>query len=242
MNENEKFIEDQLKDDKTYKILEKKHQEKKAERESDDGLSYTLKKMLLYVGFIGAIISALAYLIITIVMVAGVSADIALQNQILFSILGALSGLLISFLLRNQGIIYAKQNKEAQEVMKEYRNQINKTKPLNKLHTIAWYMFWATIRDIFLKGLTVAVSTWFILYIFIEGSGEWGLIGLAVANIFMFAGFGLVGLATVYDKYLEEHIPVIKERIQKLKEQREQKEQKEKNDSQPMKLDNIIKS
>jgi hypothetical protein len=50
------------------------------------------------------------------------------------------------------------------------------------------------------------------------------LIGLAIANILMFAGFGLVGLATVYDKYLEEHIPVIKERIEQLKKINKNKE------------------
>jgi hypothetical protein len=43
----------------------------------------------------------------------------------------------------------------------------------------------------------------------------------------MFTGFGLVGLATVYDKYLEEHIPVIRERIELLKKINE-KNQKEK--------------
>jgi hypothetical protein len=129
--------------------------------------------------------------------------------------------------LRYQGIIYAKQNSEAKEIMKEYRQQVNKTKPLKKLHTISWYILWATIRDIFMKGVTIAVSTWFVLYIFIEGSGNWSLIGLAIANIFMFTGFGLVGLATVYDKYLEEHIPVIRERIELLKKINE-KNQKEK--------------
>jgi hypothetical protein len=75
-----------------------------------------------------------------------------------------------------------------------------------------------------MKGVTIAVSTWFVLYIFIEGSGNWSLIGLAIANILMFAGFGLVGLATVYDKYLEEHIPVIKERIEQLKKINKNKE------------------
>jgi hypothetical protein len=227
MNSDE-YMDNELKIKEDLKKLDNMRENKKRKNEE---LSQAVKSLLLYAGFLGAIISALAYLIITIVMVKGASTDLAIQNQILFSILGALTGLLISFLLRYQGIIYAKQNSEAKEIMKEYRQQVNKTKPLKKLHTISWYILWATIRDIFMKGVTIAVSTWFVLYIFIEGSGNWSLIGLAIANIFMFTGFGLVGLATVYDKYLEEHIPVIKERIEQLKKinkDKEKENQKEK--------------
>jgi hypothetical protein len=220
MNSDE-YMDNELKIKEDLKKLDKIRESKK---QNQAELSQSVKSLLLYAGFLGAIISALAYLIITIVMVKGASTDLAIQNQILFSILGALTGLLISFLLRYQGIIYAKQNSEAKEIMKEYRQQVNKTKPLKKLHTISWYLLWATIRDIFMKGVTIAVSTWFVLYIFIEGSGNWNLIGLAIANILMFAGFGLVGLATVYDKYLEEHIPVIKERIEQLKKINKNKE------------------
>jgi hypothetical protein len=225
---NDEYMDNELKIKEDLKKLDNMRENKKRKNEE---LSQAVKSLLLYAGFLGAIISALAYLIITIVMVKGASTDLAIQNQILFSILGALTGLLISFLLRYQGIIYAKQNSEAKEIMKEYRQQVNKTKPLKKLHTISWYILWATIRDIFMKGVTIAVSTWFVLYIFIEGSGNWSLIGLAIANIFMFTGFGLVGLATVYDKYLEEHIPVIKERIEQLKKinkDKEKENQKEK--------------
>lgn len=229
MGGNEKYIDEQVNKNKgVIDDLEKLNKINEKKKRQQEVMSEALKKTLLYVGFIGAIISAMAYLIITIVMIKGVSTDISLENQILFSILGAVVGLLISFLLRNQGIIYAKQNEEAQEVMQEYRKQINETKTYKELHTISWYIFWATIRDIFLKGLTVALSTWFVLYIFIEGSGEWGLLGLAISNILMFSGFGLVGLATVYDKYLEEHIPVIKQRIKRLKKINDEKEAKEK--------------
>ena len=190
---------------------------KRKEREDKEILSKSIRKLLLYAGFIGASISALSYIIITFVMITGASSDLAMQNQILFSIMGAVVGLLISFLLRSQGIIYAKQVPHAKEVMKEYRNEENKTKTLKQLHTITWFVVWASIRDIFLKGVTIAVSTWFILYIFIEGSGNWGLLGLATSNILMFSGFGLMSLSIMYEKYLEEHIPTIEMRIKRLK-------------------------
>jgi hypothetical protein len=100
--------------------------------------------------------------------------------------------------------------------MKSYYSALNKTKKEKDLHDITHYLIRSTIIDIIIKGSLVTISTFFILYIFIEGSKNWGLIGLAVANIFLFTGFGLVGLARAYDKYLDEHIPVIKERTIKL--------------------------
>ena len=224
-NANDKYMYDEI-NKTTKEQLEKLDKFNENKKKTKNELNENLKNLLLYIGFIGAGISAIAYLIITIVMIKGVSTDISLENQILFSVLGAVVGLLISFLLRNQGIVYAKQNEEAQKVMREYRNELYKTKSYKKLRTISYYIFWATIRDIFIKGLTIALSTWFVLYIFIEGSGEWGLLGLAIANILMFVGFGLVGLATIYDKYLEEHIPIIKEKISKLKEMDKIKQQK----------------
>ena len=213
------YIDGKLKEDKGLDLTKlEEGRKKKKEKKAEEGLSESIRKILLYAGFIGATISALAYIIITFVMIKGASTDLAIQNQILFSVMGAVVGILISFLLRSQGIIYAKQNPEAKKVMREYRTESNKTKTLKQLHTITWYVFWASVRDIFLKGITVAVSTWFILYIFIEGSGNWGLFGLAVSNILMFAGFGLVSLSVMYEKYLDSHIPTIIARIERLKE------------------------
>jgi len=179
-------------------------------------LSASIRELLLYVGFASAIISAIAYIVITAVMVNGFTSNFEVRNQIVFSILGAIVGLMITFSLRSQGIAFAKRNPDAQKVMRDYYEALNKTKKEKDLHTISHYMIKATIIDIIVKGTLVATSTFFILYIFIEGGKNWGLIGLALANIFLFTGFGLVGLANIYDKYLDEHIPVIKELTRKI--------------------------
>ena len=175
-----------------------------------------LKKVLQYTGAFASIISAIAYLVVTYVIIMGFQTAIELENQILFSVLGALTGLMISFFLRNQGIALAKQDPDAKQVMAKYYEAINRKKKLKKLHTIKFYMFWSTIGDVFSKGVTIGISTWFILYIFMEGNGDYGLFLLAVSNIFMFAGFGVIGLSKAYDKYLEEHIPVIRSITEKL--------------------------
>ena len=186
--------------------------EEKVEKKLND----RIKEYLLYAGFAAAVISVLAYMVITVVMIVGFESDLEAQNQILFAVLGACVGLVITFSLRGQGIAFAKREQESQDVMKEYHAALNKRKKEKELKDITHYVFWATIKDIIIKGITVGVSTYYVLYIFMQGNGDWSLIGLALSNLLMFSGFGLVALSKTYDKYIEEHIPVIRERTKKI--------------------------
>ena len=179
-------------------------------------LNERIKDLLLYTGFAGAIISVVAYIVITVVMIVGFESDLEAQNQILFAVLGACTGLIITFALRGQGIAFAKREEESQKVMKAYYEALNKSKKEKELHDINHYVFIQTIKDILIKGVSVGISTYFVLYIFMQGNGDWSLIGLALANLLMFSGFGLVALSKTYDKYIEEHIPVIRERTKKI--------------------------
>jgi hypothetical protein len=206
--------------------LKKLESLRKKKKKNEDALNQNIRKLILYSGFIGASISALAYLVATLVMINGVSADLTMQNQVLFSALGAVVGLLISFLLRSQGLIYAKENPEVKEIMMSYTEEKNKTKKYKQLHTIEWFMFWATVKDIFIKGISVGISTYLIVYIFIEGSGNWALFWLAISNIGLFTGFGLVSLSTIYEKYIEHHIPAVISRTNKLRAQAIENEKK----------------
>lgn len=178
-----------------------------------------VKSILLYTGSIGASISALAYIIITVVLVLGFETQMEMDKQILFSIIGAVDGLLITLMLRSQGIALAKNEEESKKVMAEYYQAINKTKKSKKLHTITYYYVKDFIIDIFTKAGIIALTTSLMLYIFMDGSGDYGLIGLAISNILMFACFGIIALSKFYSLYLEQHIPVIKERIIRIKDE-----------------------
>jgi hypothetical protein len=177
-----------------------------------------IKTFLLYTGIIGSIISGISYLIMTYVIVVGFATAVDQDKQILFAVLGALVGLIITSLLRGQGINFARKEDGSQEIMKEYHELINKKKTIKQMHTIKHFVIVSTITDIITKGITIGISSWFILFIFMEGNGDFSLFILALSNLFMFTGFGLVALSKGYDKYIEEHIPVIKQIILKLKE------------------------
>ena len=138
-------------------------------------------------------------------------------KQTLFSVLSAVVGLGISLMLRSQGVLFAKNEDISKVVMSEYYRVLNKTKKKKKLHTITWFMAWSLVGDIFTKLITMAASTYLVIFIFIEGNGDWSLIGLSLTNILMFICFGLLALNKAYDKYLNEHIPVIIEITERLK-------------------------
>lgn len=179
---------------------------------------FNLENILLYTGTIGAIIVAMVYIVFTVVLVMGFETKMDSQKQLLFSSIGAAAGLSLTVSLRLQGVQLARQKQDNQLVMKEYHNLINKTKTAKQLKTINYYLVVHFISDVFTKLITMALSTYLVLYIFLEGNGDWALIGLAIANILMFTFFGLMALSKAYTHYNEQHIPVIKERIKRLKE------------------------
>lgn len=187
-------------------------------------MSKKVKDILLYTGVAGAIISAIAYIFITYTIIVGFVNQIDMQKQIMFAILGSATGLMITFFLRNQGITFAQKEPESVKTMEEYHSIINKTKKTKKLRTIKYFMIVSTIKDIFSKGLSIAGSTYLVMFIFMDGNGDWSLFRLAISNIFMFAGFGLMALTKSYDHYIDQHIPVIKELIIRLKEENKIKE------------------
>jgi len=226
MSKSDDYIEEKLKD--SSGDLQKLEALRKKKKDNKDVLNKAIREVLLYSGFVGAGISAIAYLVATFVMIKGVSSNLTIENQILFSVLGAIIGILISSLLRSQGINYAKQNPEVKDIMESYTTEKNKAVKEEKLHMIGWYMFWALIVDIFIKGSSVAISTFLIVYIFVKGSGDWSLLWLAFSNIGLFTGFGLVSLSKIYEKYIEKHLPAVIQRTIRLQEQAIEKERLEK--------------
>jgi len=177
-----------------------------------------LKNLLQYAGAASAFIGALGYIIIIFALVLGFENALTLNQMLLVSVIGAVDGILINVSLRYQGITFAKRETESIRVNKRYQILINKNKKEKEYKLIGWFMFWAIIRDIIFKGITVGLSTYLIMYTFISGNGDYSLFLIALANILLFAGFGAMGLAGMYNKYIEEHIPALEGLCNKLDE------------------------
>ena len=179
----------------------------------------TLKKFMLWTASIGAALTAVFYLLAIIILVNGIENSLSQEKQLLYSLIGAVTGMIMIYLLREQGISLAEDELESKKIMSAYHKALNKTKRLKQLKTIGYYRVLWFIKDVFTKGLTVMASTMGIIYVFIEGNGDLGLILLATANLFLFTTFGIMGLSKAYDKYINEHLPAILERTQKLIDQ-----------------------
>lgn len=168
-----------------------------------------IKPFLTYVGAIGAVFSGIMYILATIVLIMGFQAKTFTQ-AIVFAIVSAVLGLIIMFFLRYQGLSFAKAIPENQEVLNKYNNKQAKTKH----HTLKYFWIKNTIIDVLIKGCTVALSTAGIIYIVIEGSQDFKLILLAIANLILFACLGLIALASAYDFYNEQWVPYMNEQIE----------------------------
>lgn len=170
-----------------------------------------IKNILLWVGTIGATITSIAYLATIIVLIIGLESQLSKDQMLLVSILGGAAGLSITFMLRGQGIAFAKSEPGSKEIMQAYYKALNKIKKPRNLHTIKWHMVTQTIKDIVVKASSIVATTYFSIYIIIEGSGDAGLIGIAASSLLMFVCFGVLAMAKAYDYYLEEHLEAVKQ-------------------------------
>ena len=86
--------------------------------------------------------------------------------------------------------------------------------------------YWITsaIKDIVVKCATLALTSIGMIYIMIEGSGDYSLLFLAAVNLLMFAGFGLISLCKAYDFYNEEYVPYMLNEIEEAKNEANQRE------------------
>lgn len=175
------------------------------------------KAILYWSAFIGACAAAIAYMLAIWIMVIGINQGVGVTERLLFSIIGAGAGIIINYLLREQGITIAESEQESQEIIKEYNRLTNKVAKPRKLKTIAyWKVIW-TVTDVIVKGVLIFSTTLGMMYIFIQGSRDFALMLLAFANLLLMSVLGLLGMNKAYNKYKSEHLPVLSEKIRRLK-------------------------
>lgn len=180
-------------------------------------MSDKLKNTLVWMGSVLAGVAGIVYFILTVIMIMGIHTSMDPQQRLLFTILGAVSGFLINMSLTTQGIQLAQ--KENKKLLDEYNSLLfKKKKKLNFFDTIEWYMIRKTVTTLIFKAGSVGVSTYLIIYIFFDGNGDFSLIFIALSNIIMFTGFGLLSMSKSYEHYNNKHIVILRERITRLKD------------------------
>ena len=182
-----------------------------------------IKPMLQYIGIIGAAITCIAYVIIVIILVQGFRVSTILQTST-FALINAAVGFIVMELLKYQGQLFAQNLPENKAILDQYHNTKIKGK---KMRSIKYYWIVSTIRDLFIKSLSLALTSIGIVMIVIEGSKDYKLLLLAAANLVMFICFGLLGLNSSYEFFNNNHIPYIKMKMEEEKKTEQEKKVEE---------------
>lgn len=172
-----------------------------------------IKPLLTYVGIIGAALTSVAYIILMFVLIKGFKYEQTVQT-IVFAVVNAAVGLIIANFLKYQGISFAKDLPENQDIIKEYYGTRTKDK---KNHSLSFFWITSIIKDIFTKGCSVAATTMGLIYIVIIGSNDWSLLLLASVNLILFICFGMLALNKAFDYYNNHYIEYMRDRINEAK-------------------------
>ena len=167
--------------------------------------------VLNYIGIIGAVIMAIAYIIIVFVLINGFKAEALLQTTV-FACVNAAVGFIIMQFLKYQGVSFAKMKPENKEIIEKYYKTKTKDK---KLHSIKYFWVTTVIKDILVKCLTLGLTTIGIIYIVIQGSNDYNLLLLALVNLLMFVCFGFISLNNAYEFFNNNHVPYMTEQLNK---------------------------
>lgn len=203
---------------------EKKEQDKleyleKLRIKSKESSTEKIKNILSYTGLVLTITTGVAYLALVYILVEGFKVSVDSNKLLMFVILGAVAGLLMSMSMRTQGPALAKKLPTTQKILDEYATQLGQSE--KKLRPIGFYLISSAIKDIFTKGVTTVVSLYFSISFIVEGIGDPKYFWLGVINVLLFLGIGFMGLAKSYDYYIENHIPYLQQKIEKMKEEKQ---------------------
>ena len=178
-----------------------------------DTFERIIKPILTYIGAIGAVITSIAYIILMVVLIRGFEIH-QTQQTIVFAVVNAAVGLIISSFLKYQGVSFAKELPENVEICKEYYSLHTKDK---KNHSLTYFWITSSIKDIIFKGISIATTTLGLIYIVIVGSQDWTLLGIAIVNLLLFICFGLLALNKSYDYFNNIYINYMKDKIEESK-------------------------
>lgn len=187
--------------------------------EKKEALTERVRKILNYTGWALTGVFAVVYLILLTIIIFGFSVSISINAMLIISIIGAIFTFAITSSMMYQGILFAKSNKEVNALLVN----LNRLKALTrnkkkKPFEIGTYIATRSVINLLVKSLGVAVMTYCMINFTIIGVKDIMIIWLGVSNVMMAIGFGLIGLVSSYDTYVEKYIPTIKVRINELEE------------------------
>lgn len=161
-----------------------------------------------YIGFIGALVLAVAYIAVIVVLIVGFKVQ-KNMNNLIFAVVNAIMGVLIMQMLKLQGVTFAKNLPENKVISNAFYSK-NKDK---KARSLGHYWVTSALKDVVFKGVTVAGTSVATISLVIQGSKDPSLLLFAVVNLLLFICFGFLRLNSAYEYYNERVIPYMKEHL-----------------------------
>lgn len=172
-----------------------------------------LLKLLNNIGIVGSILAAIADIIFVVIAVVGIKIEVEPFGLVLYSVVNALIGVLISNLLRYQGKKYGEIENE--ELCQEFYNKEIKEKKYLSMNT---WMGLKALQDVLMKGCTTAFCIFGVTYITIQGTKNPIQILITLATLVLFACFGLMAMNSAYCRFYNIQIPFMEMKIRERKE------------------------
>lgn len=172
-----------------------------------------LLSVLNNVGWIGAILAAIADVIFVIITIVGIDLEMGPIGVILYSTVNACIGVLISVLLRYQGKHYAELENECL-VEQYFHKEVKERKHMS----MGKWMVCQSIKDILIKGGITAFMLFGTTYIVIVGTHNPIQILITLFTLVLFACFGLVAMNSAYCRYYNVQVPIMEKYIEEHKE------------------------
>lgn len=185
-----------------------------------------LSKAFKFIGSVLTVISIIVYFILLDILLHGFGMDIRHNQMILFLVMNAVFGIIISMSLVIQGRSLASMTKVASELQTKYKELTYIEK--DRFIWPAWlYYLKAFITNFVFKGLGIAISGYLLIELAIKPITEdpevvRSITLLAVTNTLMFIGFGLVGMATAFDHFLMHDVIRLQRKVQELTKLKEE--------------------
>lgn len=184
--------------------------------ENKQKLNDKLRAVLTYTGWMLTGIFSVVYIIILIIIIFGFHATLRPEDMWLITLLGAFFTFIISMSMMWQGILLAKTVDGVKVVNENYHIAVNKKKKEKKIRTIGFYVAKTAIINLITKAGTVAVLTYAVINFIIQGLNDMMILWLGLSNILLAIGLGMLALLSAYDFYLEQHIPALRIKTDKI--------------------------
>ena len=166
-----------------------------------------LTKTLNNIGVIVAGIAIVCYFVFLFIYINGMHANFDLRRTLILTAITAGLGIMVSVSMRIQGVKWAEQLPENQDILKKFDK--SKAAKEKKYHGDLYYWLTRLPLLIFGKVGTCVLSVLGVIYYIMQGTKDWSLMLVGLGNVCLMVATSLWACAGAYNFYNKQTIKKI---------------------------------